>query len=150
MENKIKAPIQWEETEQAGRGLVSWLNGWTDFPVGVLSVNYNHLSTDDVGMAVSPIQGGKIKQYIMGGYLAEYQFKLIYRVHPTDNDDRLKATEVLDRFGAWAEQNPEKPNLGDRAKVLEVKRDDCATLFAPYQDGSEDYQILMTMTWEVM
>ena len=50
----------------------------------------------------------------------------------------------------WAEQNPEKPGLTAPARVLQVKRDSNAALFATYEDGSADYQILMTMTWEVM
>ena len=151
MENKPRVLIPWEDAEQAARALVSWLNTWTDWPAGVLDVDYEHLPEDGVGMCVSTIQAAyKTRQYIGGGYSAQYQFKLIYRAQPSDNDDRLAATELLNRFAAWAEQNPEKPALKEPARVLRIKRDSNAALFATYEDGSADYQILMTMTWEVM
>ena len=151
MENKPRVLIPWEDAEQAARALVSWLNTWTDWPAGVLDVDYEHLPEDGVGMCVSTIQAAyKTRQYIGGGYAAQYQFKLIYRAQPSDNDDRLAATELLNRFAAWTEQNPEKPALKAPARVLRIKRDSNAALFATYEDGSADYQILMTMTWEVM
>lgn len=151
MADKPRILIPWEESEQAARALVSWLNTWADWPAGVKDIDYEHLPTDGVGMCVSSIQGAyKTKRYITGGYVAQYQFKLIYRAQPTDNDDRLNATEILNRYAAWAEQNPEKPALGAHAVVRSIKRDSNAALFATYQDGSADYQILMTMTWEVM
>lgn len=151
MENKPRVLIPWEESEQAARALVRWLNTWTDWPVGVKDVDYEHLPKDGVGICVSSIQAAyKTRQFICGGYVAQYQFKLIYRAQPSDNDDRLAATEILNRFAAWAEQNPEKPALTAPAVVKTIKRDSNAALFANYEDGSADYQILMTMTWEVM
>ncbi len=151
MENKPRVLIPWEESEQAARALVRWLNTWTEWPAGVFSVDYEHLPEDSVGMCVSTIQAAyKTRQYIGGGYAAQLQFKLIYRAQPSDNDDRLAATEILNRFAAWAEQNTEKPLLSVPAVVKTIKRDSNAALFATYEDGSADYQILMTMTWEVM
>ena len=151
MENKTKALIPWEDAERAARALVSWLNTFSDWPAGVLDVDYEYLPEDRVGMCVSTIQAAyKTRTYISGGYRAQYQFKIIYRAAPSDNDDRLSATETLNRLAAWAEQNPVKPGLTAPATVLQVKRDSNAALFATYEDGSADYQILMTMTWEVM
>jgi hypothetical protein len=151
MANKPRVLIPWEESEQAARALVSHLNTWVNWPLGVRDVDYEHLPNDSVGMCVSSIQGAyKTRQYIGGGYMAQYQFKVIYRAQPSDNDDRLAATEFLNRFAAWAEQNPQKPDMGERAVVRSIKRDSDAALFATYEDGSADFQILMTMTWEVM
>lgn len=151
MENKPRVLIPWEDAEQAARALVSWLNTWTDWPPGVLDMDYEYLPEDRVGMCVSTIQAAyKTRTYISGGYVAQYQFKIIYRAAPSDNDDRLNAVETLNRLAAWAEQNPEKPAMKAPARVLKIKRDSNAALFANYEDGSADYQILMTMTWEVM
>ena len=151
MANKPKTLLQLEHAEQAARALVGWLNTWTDWPDGVVDMDYEYLPNDRAGMCLSTIQAAyKTRQYIGGGYVAQYQFKVIYRAAPSDNDDRLSAVEALNKLAAWAEQNPNKPELTAPARVLEIKRDSNAALFANYEDGSADYQILMTMTWEVM
>lgn len=67
-------------------------------------IKYESLDTaigEETAMALSTIQGTYItKQYILGGYQAEYQFKLIYRIKPgNSNDRRLEADELLTTSG---------------------------------------------------
>lgn len=56
--------------------------------------------------ALSTIQGTYItRRYILGGYQAEYQFKLIYRIKPGDSiDKRLEADELLNHFETGLEK----------------------------------------------
>lgn len=149
MENeKPKVLLPWDAAEQAQRALLEWLNTYPDKP---FEIGYENLPKDDAGMCISTIQAAyKLRSYILGGYLAQYQFKLIYRTQPSDEEDQLNAVETLDRIGAWAEQQKEKPTLAAPAVVRTIKRDSNAAIVAAYDDGSKDYQILMTMTWEVL
>lgn len=103
-------------------------------------------------MALSTIQGAFILQrYILGGYQAEYQFKLIYRIKPGDSmDRRLKADELLDRIGAWINDNKKSFQFGDRLRVLNVEPTTRSSLFAMYENGDEDHQILMKLNYEVI
>ena len=102
-------------------------------------------------MAIITIQSAyKIRQYISGGYRAQYQFKVVYRAQPSTDDECLEMDELLNRLGVWAETNPEKPVLEGRAKVLSVQRDSSAAIFDTYEDGTQDHQILMNLIYEVI
>ena len=144
---KMSALVSAEEEQEVGRALLVWLNKYPDVPVG--RINFEFLPKDSPGMMLSSIQAAfKTRQYITGGYEAQYQFKLVYRVQPDDNDSRLAADEVLNKIGTWAERNHKKPDL-KKAVVRSVKRTSNASLLAVYEDGSRDHQILMTLTYEV-
>lgn len=115
-----------------------------------MKIDFEYLPDDAVGMAVSTIQAAfKTREYILGGYEAQYQFKIVYRVQPTNNNARLSADETLNKIGAWAERNTASLSLGENVRLRTVKRTSNAALFAVYEDGSKDHQILMTMTYEV-
>ena len=82
------------------------------------------------------------------GYQAEYQFKIIYRIKPgSSNDKRLQADEMLNHFGDWA--RTQHPDLGDGINALKVEPTTQSSKFAAYEDGYEDYQILMRLAYEV-
>lgn len=132
--------------------MLVWANTFPDKPVTI--IKYEFLTLDDslgdeTAMALSTIQGTYItQQYIIGGYQAEYQFKLIYRIKPgNSNDKRLQADEMLNRFGDWA--RTQKPDLGEGIRALRVEPNTQSSKFAAYEDGYEDYQILLTLTYEV-
>lgn len=109
-----------------------------------------------MGMALSTIQGAAITQkYILGGYKAEYQFKLVYRLKPgVSQDKRLKADETLDRLAAWAYDQTmisrKSFQLGEKIRVLSVEPTTRSSLYAMYENGDEDHQILMNLTYEVI
>ena len=110
MNSTNKNMVSAEEQAQVSRLLLVWLNQFPDKPVN--KINFEYLE-EDVGMAMSVVQGVyKTRQFIDGSYEAQYQFQVINRVIPASNDERLKADEVLDMLGAWAE-SAEKPFLGD-------------------------------------
>lgn len=149
MENEKKKPlIPLEEAERAQRSLLEWLNTYPEKPY---QIGYENLPKDDAGICISTIQAPfRLREYILGGYLAQYQFRVIYRTLPSDDDDQLDAVETLDKLGAWAEQQEIMPELPLPARIRSVKRDSNAAVFAAYDDGSRDYQIKMSMTWEVL
>ena len=136
-----------EEEQRIVRSLMAWVNGYSNLPVSV--VNYEQLKAD-ASMALSLTAGAYItRRFIAGGHVAEVPFSLIYRIKPaTSNDKRLKADEALNAIGDWAMSNP--PTLGDGLVVRKLEVTARSMLLVPYEDGSEDHQILMKLTYEVL
>ncbi|MEY8361591.1 hypothetical protein [Flavonifractor plautii] len=141
-----------EEVDKISRSMSIWVNTFPESPVSLIRyefLNIDKKTGDETAMALSTIQGTYItKRFILGGYQAEYQFKLIYRIKPGEsNDKRLEADELLNHFGDWARKN--LPDLGDEIRALRVEPTTQSSKFAAYEGGYEDYQILMKLTYEV-
>lgn len=149
MDSTNKTLVSSVEQDRISRHLLAWLNRFPGKPVQ--SVNYEFLRDGEPGLALSTIQAAyKIRNYILGGYQAQYQFKLIYRVQPeTTNDARLKADEVLNAYGDWA-TSEQVPELGEGIRCLRIEANTRSSLFARYENGDEDHQILMNMIYEVI
>lgn len=147
---KQKRLVSAEEEQDISRKMMIWANSFSDDDMPAATINYEFLAADSASMALSTIQGAYITQkYILGGHKAEYQFKIIARIIPgNSNDKRLKCDAMLNRFGDWAVQN--YPSLGDGMRVRRVEASSRAAMFARYEDGSEDHQILMKLTYEVI
>lgn len=152
LEDKPKKLVAQEEQDKISRNVLIWLNTSPEIPVSIGMMKYEVLQSDVACMALSTIQGAYILQkYILGGYKAEYQFKLIYRLNPgTSMDKRLAADELLNRLGAWANDNKDNLRLGEEIRVLTVEPTTRSSLFAMYENGDEDHQILMNLTYEVI
>lgn len=149
MEKNIKKFVAPEEVAQVERGVVKWLNTCELKPV--LAIRYEYLKDDAAGMCISTIQGAfKTRQYICGGYQAQYQFKIIYRNQAGDTSEMIGADEILNAIGAWCEVHAKEIELGEEYSVVKVTRDSLSSLFAVYEDGSRDNQILLTLTYEVI
>lgn len=144
---KIKKAVSAAEEDQVSRKLLVWLNTYAELPVDI--IRFEFLSADTSAMAMSTIQAAYIvRRYITGGYVAEYQFKIIYRVKPgNSNDKRLKAEELLNAIGDWA--TGKRPDIGTGKRVVSLEPTTRSSLFAVYENGDEDHQILMKMKYEV-
>ena len=151
-ENKPVLLVEKSEEDQVSRNMVIWSNTFPYLPddlSGDVAINFEYLVADVPCMALSTIQSTSItKRYILGGYQAEYQFKIIYRIKPGKSiDKRLKADELLDRFGDWA--RTQRPYIGENMRVIRMEAITRSSVFAVYENGDEDHQILMKMTYEV-
>ena len=146
---KIKKAVSAAEEDQVSRKLLVWLNTYPELPVDL--IRFEFLPADTSAMAMSTIQAAYIvRRYITGGYVAEYQFKIIYRVKPgNSNDKRLKADEMLNALGDWATSET-PPDIGDGRRVIRIEPTTRSSLFAVYENGDEDHQILMKMNYEVI
>ena len=143
-----KKTIPAAEEDQISRKMLVWLNTFPQKPVDL--IRFEFLPADSAAMAMSTIQAAYIvKKYILGGYQAEYQFKVIYRIKPGNSDDkRLKADELLNALGDWA--LTQTPDIGTGRRVIRVEPTTRSSLFAMYDNGDEDHQILMKMNYEVI
>lgn len=145
-ENKPVTLVSADEQARINRFVLMKINDYPELPVEL--VRYEELPADGLGMALSVIQGAFVtRRYILGGYEAEYQYKIIYRIKPGSSmDKRLKADEFLDTLADWLCRN--WPTV-DGARVRNVENTSRSSLFAQYENGDEDHQILMKMTYEV-
>lgn len=146
-DKKPKVAVPAAEEDQVSRKLLAWLNTCPGLPCGI---RFEYLPADAEGMALSTIQAAYItRRYILGGYEALYQFRLVYRLQPGgSNDKRLAADELLNRLGDWAaEQTP--PDIGTGRRVRRIAPETRSSLAAIYDSGDEDHQILMTLKYEV-
>lgn len=144
---KIKNTVSSVEEDQVSRKLLVWLNTFPEKQVDL--IRFEFLPADTEAMAMSTIQAAYIvRKYILGGYQAEYQFKLIYRVKPGSSmDKRLKADETLNALGDWV--SGKRPDIGEGKRVISMEPTTRSSMFAVYENGDEDHQILMKLNYEV-
>ena len=130
------------------RAVKTWLNTCTELPDSAGEVTFENLPANDSGIAFTTVQApAYAAKYILGGYRGEYRFRVIYRVLPSDDSDMLDAVEVLTAIGGWCE-TATPPALNGAVNV-HVSRTSDAAIIAAYDDGSNDYSIDLTLTWEV-
>lgn len=156
--DKPRPLVTAEEEDKISRNVLIWLNTFPGIPDDVVAgnpmtpINFEFLTDNQPCMALSTIQAPYIvARYILGGYKAEYQFKVIYRIIPGSSsgpDKRLKADELLGRLGDWLGKSV--PDLGAGIRAVRVEATTRASKFAEYENGDEDHQILAKMTYEVI
>lgn len=144
--NTNRVLVSASEQATISRAVIKWLNSYDEKPGK--RVDFEYLGKTS-GLTISTIQAAyKTKQYINGGYQAQYQFQIVYRLIANDVNARLAADEALDAMGEWAEKNlPELPEGINRWKV---RRDTGASVIARYDNNAEDHSIQMTLTYEVI
>lgn len=147
--DKPRTVVASAERAEIDRNVLIWLNTCPEIPVDAVKTE-SQLSVNQPGMAVSAITTAYVNQYyITGGYQAEYDFTLIYRIKPGNSMDKsLQANETLNRIGDWAREN--KPYLGDSINVTNVTPTSPAIVYAQYEDGDEDHHIQIKIVYEVI
>lgn len=143
-----RAVVASAERAEIDRNVLIWINTCPEIPVDAVKTE-SQLSVNQPGMAVSAITSAYVNRYyITGGYQAEYNFTLIYRVKPGNSMDKsLQANETLNLIGDWAREN--KPYLGDGINVTSVIPTSGARTYALYEDGDEDHHIEIKIVYEV-
>lgn len=137
------------ETRKITRRVLAWLDTFPGLPVK--QVTYGGLAPNRPGIALFSPQGAVIrKRYILGGYLAEYPFSLVYRiVKPgASTEKRLQADEILDTLGDWAAAR--RPCVGEGARTLRVEIAARAALSAVHPNGDEEHEIQLKILYEVV
>lgn len=138
-----------QEAEQIARTVRAWLQTYPDKPVSKVDVEY---LGESVGLTISTVQAAyKTRQFILGGYQAQYQFSLMYKEIPTTTTERLEADEILNNYALWAVQNAASlsERLPENCRLVRLTRNTPAALLGRDADGSEVHQILFTLLYEV-
>ena len=129
------------------RRVLIWLSAYPEIPNLVQPEPM--LAAGQDGMELTVISHAITGRYITGGYRGEYAFGVFYRlVKPSGPNERLTALQDLNRLGDYAATTP--ADLGDNVRFIRCEVTDGAKLYAPYENGDEDYQILMKLTYEVI
>ncbi len=144
--SKPKKLVDNEEVKAIERSVLSWLNSYPEKPYNFV---YGYLDKES-GLAFAPIQAAFIVRgpYIVGGYRAQYQFEILYRVIASNNDERISADEFLNALASWMEKNVPAPPQG--VNWWKINRDTGAALMNTYDSGSEDHTIQMNIIYEVI
>lgn len=146
MDERQRILVSASEQAEISRTVLRWLNSCDNKPLN--KVDFEFLGKTS-GLCVSTVQSAfKVRQYINGGYLAQYQFQIVYRLIASNADARLSADEALDTMAEWAEQNPPELPLG--VNRWRVRRDTGAAVMARYDNNAEDHAISMTINYEVI
>ncbi|MCI8810384.1 MAG: hypothetical protein HFF84_09720 [Oscillibacter sp.] len=135
-----------KEEDQVSRNLLAWLNTFQGIPLSINLINYEFLDADIPSMSMSLVQSTYIiERFIHGPYIADYQFKIVYRAKPSTPDGRLSVDELLDSLGDWAAG--QKPDIGGGLEVQTLEQTTRSSLFARMDGGWEDHQIFMRLTY---
>ena len=145
MAEKVRKLVSAAQNADIERAVVSWLNTYPEKPC---RVDYGFLPKTS-GLAVSTIQSAfKVAQYITGGYKAQYQFELVFRLVASNADERIAADELLNTIGEWMENNIPDPPAG--VNRWKVNRATGAAHITSYDNGAEDHAIQMIILYEVI
>lgn len=149
MDIKEVKTVSGVEQEQVVRSLLEWLNQYNGFPLGVKKIEAEFLPDGNGIGLFGTTAAYKTQEYINGAYTAQFQFSLQYRSAPANSNQRLNAMDVLTEIAAWTEKREDLPELGAGKISVSIERTSPAVMIARYEDGSEDYQILMVFNYEV-
>jgi hypothetical protein len=145
MAERIRELVSVTQNADIERAVVAWLNSYESKPC---RVDYGFLGKNS-GLAVGTIQSAfKVRKYINGGYLAQYQFELVYRLIASNADERITADELLNTIGEWMENNIPAPPAG--VNRWKINRTTGAAHITSYDNGAEDHAIQMTIFYEVI
>lgn len=146
-EKRTKVLVSASEQTEIARAVLIWLNTYEDKPK---KVDFEYLGKTS-GICVSVVQAAfKTRQYITGGYEAQFQFQVVLRLIADDVEKRLKADEDLNKLGEWMEANASSLNLPNGISNSRIRRDMAAAIMARYDNNAEDHSISMTLTYEVI
>ena len=145
MPNNQTPPVVTPEAEQIARAVRTWLN--TNPYISGELVDVDFLG-EESGFALMTTQAAyKTRQYICGGYEAQYQFAIFYRTIAVNTIERLQADELLNNIATWAESTP--LTLDSPCVLIKVSRNTNAALLGKLENGAEDHNIQMTLRYEV-
>jgi len=93
-----------------------------------------------------------LKRYVSGMFVGRYNFYLLYRVRPADDETKIAEENRLDALAAFLEGKPVafggepyqlqgRPVLTDGRKITSIQRVNNAYLLGILEDGSMDFRV---------
>ena len=135
--------------EQRGiaEALLKWLRTCPYMPEG-MKLAYQNLG-DSSGMSLHTLKGTiKRKEYVDGSYEGYYPFAIYLRDMPDSTNTRLECTDILDKIGAWVDEQDDYPELDDNRIINSINMVSNATLVKRFENGVEDYMATFELLFE--
>ena len=135
--------------EQSGiaEALLKWLRTCPYMPEG-MKLAYQNLG-DSSGMSLHTLKGTiKRKEYVDGSYEGYYPFAIYLRDMPDSTNTRLECTDILDKIGAWVDDQEVYPELDDNRIINSIDMVSNATLVKRFENGVEDYMATFELLFE--
>lgn len=129
------------------------LNTWQKRPVNFL--------LEDLGKEVPSLMlqqlsaAEKKKSYINGSYIGVWSFAVYFRVNALDTASRLDAVGCLEELANWLQEKNDKgayahlPQIDQLRTATKIEAASTPSIAARYEDGTEDYQALFTLEYQV-
>lgn len=127
-----------------GKAIYVLLNTWNDKPTDIL---FEKFDKKPPSMMFQQLTGTAItRKYVSGSYTGEYPFAVAVRVDGTDTKSKFDATQTLQDLSDWIiTQKP--PSIGANRSASEFEVSSTPSKVAIYDDGTEDYQIIITLKY---
>lgn len=147
---KPRSFVSTAEEEDVTRTVLSWLNSSPKLPAGAMRYMLLEAGTPNMALRISQ-SPYKAAEYITGGYRAQLNFSIVYRVQPGDSgNERLQADKALNSLAEWAADSANAPALGEKYSNVIVKQESRARLTAAWETGDEDHSVELNLTYEVI
>lgn len=123
--------------------LFEHIRKWEEKPA---EVEFEEFAKDAPSMMFQQLSGTVVtRQYVNGSYIGAFPFAVYMRIDGSDTKSKLSATKTLCALNKWLKTQP-LPDIGEGRRATEF---DVATpsRAAAYEDGTEDYQIVLNLTY---
>ena len=127
------------------------LNTWPDKPV---EIRLDDLGAKAPSMMLQQLQAAeKRKSYVNGSYIGVWNFAVYMRVYCNDTVSRLDATACLNDLSDWLTEMTSDgkfvrlPVIDDRRSATSIALTATPSVAARYENGTEDYQMLMSLEY---
>lgn len=129
------------------------LNSWPKKPVTIM--------LEDLGKSVPSMMiqqlsaAEKKREYVNGSYIGVWSFALYVRVSGNDTASRLDAIGCLNEAAEWLAKKDEDgfysnlPVIDGSRAATKIEMVSTPSLAARYEDGTEDYQAIMSLEYKV-
>lgn len=142
-------PLSIVEQQSIAKAILVLINTeYTNLPVD--RIEYQSLDTERSSMSLYNLTGDSyiIQRYINDSYIAVYKFSIVYRSIPTNTNQRVNCEEVLNGISQWLVTS----SLGhilltDNREVNSIEIVSPPSLFKQYQNGSEDYHVILSLKY---
>lgn len=129
------------------------LNGWPKKPVTIM---LEDLGKEVPSMMLQQLSAAeKKREYVNGSYIGVWNFALYIRVSGNDTASRLDAIGCLNEAAEWLTQKDKDgsfsnlPVIDDSRTATKIEMSSTPSLAARYEDGTEDYQAIMSLEYKV-
>lgn len=128
------------------RDMRAFLNSWSEKPVPYFTIE--QLTTAPPSMMFQPLSGSKVlRKYVDGSFIGSWSFAICLRVNQTDTSVKLSAYDTLEKAANWLTSGV-LPTLSGSKIPLKIEQTSTPSQIAVYDDGTEDYQVLLALEYK--